>query len=65
MIPDRFLGRANASANFLEGGMLTIGALLAGLVGGMIGMRLTLLIATIAGLLISSSLLLFSPVRRQ
>jgi MFS family permease len=65
LIPDRFLGRANASANFLEGGMLTIGALLAGLVGGMIGMRLTLLIATGAGLVISSSLLLFSPVRRQ
>jgi MFS family permease len=65
LIPDRFLGRANASANFLEGGMLTIGALLAGLVGGMIGMRLTLLIATIAGLLISSSLLLFSPVRQE
>ncbi|HEX6480959.1 MAG TPA: MFS transporter [Ktedonobacteraceae bacterium] len=65
MIPDRFLGRANASANFLVGGMLTIGALLAGLVGGMIGMRLTLLIATIAGLLIASGLLLFSPVRRK
>lgn len=30
MIPDRFLGRANASANFLIGGMLSIGALLAG-----------------------------------
>jgi MFS family permease len=65
MIPDRFLGRANASANFLAGGMLTIGALLAGLVGGMIGMRLTLLIAAGAGLLISSSLLLFSPVRQE
>ena len=65
MIPDRFLGRANASANFLQGGLLTIGALLAGLAGGMSSVRLTLLIAACAGLLISSSLLLFSPVRRE
>ncbi len=64
MIPDRFLGRANASANFLTGGMVTIGALLAGLLAGMIGMRLTLLIAVIAGLVISFSWLVFSPVRR-
>jgi len=64
MIPDRFLGRANASANFLIGGMLTIGALLAGLLGRMIGIRLTLLIAVSASLLLASSWLVFSPVRR-
>ena len=64
MIPNRFLGRANASANFLIGGMLSIGALLAGLLGGLIGMRLTLLIGASAGLLLSSIWLIFSPIRR-
>ncbi|MFL5667648.1 MAG: MFS transporter [Ktedonobacteraceae bacterium] len=65
MIPDRFLGRANASANFLVGGLLTMGALLAGLLAGMIGTQLTLLIGASAGLVISSSWLIWSLVRQK
>jgi MFS family permease len=64
LVPDRFLGRASASMQFLVEGMVPIGALLAGLVAEVIGMRPTLLIASILAFLLSSALLIFSPVRR-
>lgn len=65
LVPERFLGRANASANFLMSGMLMLGALLAGLSGGIVGARLTLLIASIVGLVISSGWLIFARIWRH
>jgi MFS family permease len=62
VVPDRLLGRANASAGFLIGGVHPIGALLAGALAGAIGMRATLLIAVIGGLL-RALWIVFSPVR--
>jgi MFS family permease len=64
IVPDQLLGRVNASAQFLVGGVGPIGALLAGLLGVVIGMRPTLLIAASLSWLISCMLLLFSPLRR-
>lgn len=63
IVPEHLLGRVNASVQFLVEGVGPIGALLAGLLGGLIGMRSTLLIATSLSLLISCTLLLFSPLR--
>jgi MFS family permease len=63
IVPDRLLGRANASMQFLTGGIAPLGALLGGWLGEVIGMRPTLLIA-IAGLLLAILWLLFSPIRQ-
>jgi predicted MFS family arabinose efflux permease len=60
--PDRLLGRVNASMNVIEGGSATVGALLGGLLGNIIGLRPTLGVAVV-GLLLSSLWLFFSPVR--
>jgi MFS family permease len=62
IVPDRLLGRANASMQFLIGGLAPLGALLGGWLGEVIGMRPTLWIA-IGGLLLSTLWLIFSPVR--
>ncbi len=62
-VPDRFLGRASASMQFLVEGMVPVGALLAGIVAEVIGMRSTLLIASLLAFLLSSAWLIFSPVR--
>lgn len=62
LVPDRLLGRANASMQFLIGGVAPLGALLGGWLGETIGMRPTLGIA-IGGLLLSTLWLIFSPVR--
>jgi MFS family permease len=63
IVPDRLLGRANASMQFLTGGIAPLGALLGGWLGEVIGMRPTLLIA-IAGLLLAILWLIFSPIRQ-
>jgi MFS family permease len=62
IVPDRLLGRANASMQFLTGGIAPLGALLGGWLGEVIGMRPTLLIA-FAGLLLGILWLIFSPIR--
>jgi predicted MFS family arabinose efflux permease len=62
IVPDRLLGRANASMQFLTGGIAPLGALLGGWLGEVIGMRPTLLIA-FAGLLLGILCLIFSPIR--
>ncbi len=62
LVPDRLLGRANASMHFLIGGLAPLGALLGGVLGEEIGMRPTLWIA-IGGLLLSTLWLIFSPLR--
>ncbi len=64
LVPDHLLGRASASMQFLVGGMLPLGALLAGVVTEAIGMRATLLIASLLAFSLSSAWLIFSPVRR-
>jgi predicted MFS family arabinose efflux permease len=62
IVPDRLLGRANASMQFLTGALAPLGALLGGFLGEGIGMRPTLWIA-IGGLLLSTLWLIFSPLR--
>jgi MFS family permease len=61
LIPSRMLGRANASIQVFTSGLGSGGALLAGLLGQAIGIRLTLLIAVLGFLLISCWLVL-SPL---
>ncbi len=62
VIPDRLLGRANASAQFFTRGVSPLGALLGGALGALIGARFTLLIA-VCGILLGSLWLIFSPIR--
>jgi MFS family permease len=62
LVPEHLLGRANATMRVLVEGMVPIGALLAGFTAEAIGMRMTLLIATVLCCLFSSIWLLFSPV---
>lgn len=62
IVPDRLLGRANASVQFLVGGVSLVGPLVAGLLGNLIGIRLCLLIAVI-GFCLSTLPVIFSPIR--
>lgn len=61
-VPDRLLGRANASMGFLVGGLAPVGALLGGALGEIIGARLTLTIAILA-ITFAPIWLFFSPAR--
>jgi hypothetical protein len=63
IIPERLLGRANASMHFLVGGAGPVGALVAGAVGEAFGPRLALVIGSF-GIMAAVSWLVFSPVRR-
>jgi MFS family permease len=60
--PDRVQGRVNATIRFFAGGFLPIGALVAGAIGGVIGLPWTLVVAEL-GTLLGFVWLLFSPVR--
>jgi MFS family permease len=60
--PHRLLGRMNASMRFLVWGTMPIGSLLGGLLGEVIGLRMTLLVAAL-GTFLSVLPVLFSPVR--
>jgi MFS family permease len=62
-IPDRYLGRANASVQVLVGGLGALGGPVAGALGEILGLRLTLGVA-LAGFLVAAGVLYFSPVRR-
>jgi predicted MFS family arabinose efflux permease len=62
MVPDRLLGRANASMGFLVGGLGPVGALVGGALGELIGARYTLAIAIIA-ISLAPLWLFFSPAR--
>jgi MFS family permease len=61
--PDRMLGRMNATMRFIVWGTLPIGALIGGALGGTIGLRATLWVAAIGGLLAIVPLMA-RPVRR-
>jgi Na+/melibiose symporter-like transporter len=63
IVPANILGRTNASMQFLSLGVAPVGALLAGVLGGTIGLRLTILIGVI-GVMLAGGWLLFSPVRK-
>ena len=60
--PPRVLGRVNATMRFVAGGANPIGALIGGALGGVIGVPLTLVVASF-GMLLSFLWLLLSPVR--
>lgn len=63
LVPSNLLGRTNASMQFLSQGVAPLGALLAGILGGMIGLRLTILIGVL-GVMLAGTWLLLSPVRK-
>ena len=63
IVPANVLGRTNASMQFLSQGVAPLGALLAGILGGMIGLRLTMLIGVL-GVMLAGIWLLLSPVRK-
>jgi predicted MFS family arabinose efflux permease len=60
--PDYLQGRMNASFRFVNVGMMMLGALIAGSLGELIGLRATLAVGAV-GMLLPFLRLLFSPVR--
>jgi hypothetical protein len=60
--PDRLQGRVNATMRFLAGGANPIGAVIGGALGGVIGVPMTLVVASF-GMLLSFLWLRLSPVR--
>jgi len=63
IIPNAFLGRVNASMQFLTQGVGPAAAILAGILGTVIGLRLTIFIGVL-GVIFAGVWLLISPVRR-
>lgn len=63
LVPASLLGRTNATMQFLSQGVAPLGALLAGVLGGMIGLRLTIFIGVL-GIMLAGTWLLLSPVRK-
>jgi len=63
LVPDRLLGRVNASASVVVQGLTPLGALLGGLLGERLGLRETLFLAA-GGELLAALWLLASPIRR-
>ncbi len=62
VVPDRVLRRVNATMWFLAGGARPIGAVIGGALGGVIGVSLTLVVASF-GMLLGFLWPLLSPVR--
>ncbi len=60
--PERVLGRVNANLRMIELGAMLAGSLVAGLLGEVIGLRLTLVVGASAGLF-GALWLAASPVR--
>jgi hypothetical protein len=61
--PDRLLGRMNATMRFLVWGTLPLGGVIGGVLGTLIGVRPTLLVAAAGGALAFLPVFL-SPLRR-
>jgi predicted MFS family arabinose efflux permease len=64
LAPSHLLGRVNASMAVIVGGLGPLGTLAGGLLGQVLGVRLTLLVAVL-GIFVASLWLLASPVRRM
>jgi hypothetical protein len=62
VVPDRMLGRLNATKRFVVWGVIPLGSLTGGILASQIGLRETLWVGAIAGTL-SFIPLLLSPVR--
>jgi MFS family permease len=60
--PDRLLGRVNATMRFLAGGANPLGSVIGGALGGIVGVPLTLVVASF-GMLLGFLWPLLSPVR--
>ena len=60
--PDDLLGRTNASIELISAGTAPVGALVGGVLGGLIGIRTTLLLAALGGAF-AGLWLLSSPIR--
>ena len=63
IIPNAFLGRISASMQFLTQGPAPVAAIVAGILGTVIGLRLTILIGVV-GVILAGVLLILSPVSR-
>ncbi len=63
LVPDTLLGRVNASYRFLVWGAIPIGSLIGGILGTVLGLRITLFIGTI-GVIAAPIWLLLSSVRK-
>ncbi|NMB89352.1 MAG: MFS transporter [Chloroflexi bacterium] len=62
--PDRLLGRTNAGIEMLSAAAAPLGALVGGLLGDLLGVRATLVVAACGGGLLAAVLLWLSPVGR-
>lgn len=62
LTPDRLRGRVNATMRFIAGGMLPIGALIGGVLGTILGLPATLVVAEF-GMLLAVLWLYLSPIR--
>lgn len=63
IIPNAFLGRISATMQFLTRGPAPAAAIIAGILGTLLGLRLTIFIGVL-GVIFAGVLLLLSPVRR-
>ena len=61
-VPDRYLGRTNSAFQFFGRGMTPLGALAGGLLGELVGVPATLVVASV-GFLVAFLFVLASPVR--
>jgi hypothetical protein len=62
--PDAFLGRVNATFTFAARGVVPIGSLVGGILGGVIGLPMTLVAGEI-GMFLAVGFLLMSPLIRD
>lgn len=62
LVPDRLLGRANATMRFMNSGVIPIGSLMGGFLGDAIGLRGTLYVGA-AGMLVAGIWVAISPLR--
>ena len=63
IVPERALGRVNASIDLLGEGIAPIGAVIAGALATLLGTRIALLIAVV-GIMLTAIWMVFTPLRR-